>query len=257
MSDSNTSCIMSLYCLLIMFRFARRVKFSTREREEWDFLYGPNSVEAAMLGGRRQLDTLYLSDSQHIELSSRVTQLVRKAKDNGLPVVFTHKDKLSRLVRMQPHQNIVLKCSPLELTPWTPATHFPAGTYVYCDRITDPQNFGALLRSCLFFGVKTVFTGRKNHCPVNATVSKTSAGALDLIDTQLVDNSAAFMAEWKRSGGTVIATSVDESRPHLAAHQMKATLKRDSIDKVLLILGSEGRGVSPHLVSAADFTIAI
>ena len=48
---------------------------------------------------------------------------------------------------------------------------------MYCDKITDPQNFGAVLRSCLFFGVSHVFTGKKQHCPLNSTVSKTSAGA--------------------------------------------------------------------------------
>jgi len=60
--------------------------------------------------------------------------------------------------------------------------------FIFCDKITDPQNFGAILRSCLFFGVKTVFTGKKNHCPLNSTVSKTSAGAIDLIDIMMVDN---------------------------------------------------------------------
>jgi tRNA G18 (ribose-2'-O)-methylase SpoU len=111
------------------------------------------------------------------------------AKANSLPVIFTHKDKLSRMVKQQPHQNIVLKCSPLLLTSPSNNHIFENGLYVFCDKITDPQNFGAILRSCLFFGVKGVFTGRKYHCPLNSTVSKASAGAAELIQTHLIDNS--------------------------------------------------------------------
>jgi 21S rRNA (GM2251-2'-O)-methyltransferase len=93
-----------------------------------------------------------------------------------------------------------------------------AGISIYCDKITDPQNFGAVLRSCLFFGVKGVYTGKKHHCPLNSTVSKTSAGAMELIDIFTVSNSLAFVEEWKEKGGSVISTSTDESRPHTSAH---------------------------------------
>lgn len=47
-----------------------------------------------------------------------------------------------------------------------------------CDKITDPQNFGSILRSCLFYGVKNIFISKKNAAPLNSTVSKASAGAL-------------------------------------------------------------------------------
>jgi tRNA G18 (ribose-2'-O)-methylase SpoU len=56
----------------------------------------------------------------------------------------------------------------------------------------------AILRSCLFFGVSHVFTGKKQHCPLNSTVSKTSAGAAELIQTHLVENSKLFVEKWKK-----------------------------------------------------------
>ena len=80
---------------------------------------------------------------------------------------------------------------------------------MYCDKITDPQNFGAMLRFCLFFGVSAVFTGKKPHCPMNPTVSKASAGAAELITTHLVENSTEFLANWKKQGGTIVSTRVD------------------------------------------------
>ena len=49
---------------------------------------------------------------------------------------------------------------------------------MFCDKITDPQNFGSIIRSCLFFGIKGIFTSKKNSAPLNTAVSKTSTGAL-------------------------------------------------------------------------------
>lgn len=103
------------------------------------------------------------------------------AKSKNLPIVFAPKEKMSRIVDHQPHQNIILKCSPIQLSNWNDQDQIPKGISLYCDKITDPQNFGAILRSALFFGCKAVFTGKKYHCPLNTTVSKTSSGAMELM----------------------------------------------------------------------------
>ena len=99
------------------------------------------------------------------------------------------------------------------------------GLSVYCDKITDPQNLGAILRSALFYGVSSVFSGKKNHCPLNSTVSKTSAGAMELMDIFSVGNSSEFITNWKENGGTVIATGVDTAKPHTKAHEIRKIIK--------------------------------
>ena len=88
---------------------------------------------------------------------------------------------MSNLVRGQPHQNIIMKCSMLTSQIVDPIDKYADGMYVLCDKITDPQNLGAVIRSCLFYGVKTIFLNKKNSCPLNPTVSKASAGALELM----------------------------------------------------------------------------
>ena len=55
----------------------------------------------------------------------------------------------------------------------------------------------------------------------------------------------------------MVATSVDEKRPHVSAHQLRCVLQKDGNSKILLIFGSEGQGVSPHLVAGSDYTVAI
>ena len=158
-----------------------------------------------------------VSDSDRIELSSRLAKIIHLARDRQIQVAFSPKDKLNRIVKDQPHQNVVLKCSKMELTNWEFSGQLPQGISLYCDKITDPQNFGAILRSALFYGVSAVFTGRKNHCPLNSTVSKTSSGAMELINIHAVGNSTDFVNNWRQKGGTVISTGVDAKKQHTKA----------------------------------------
>lgn len=115
--------------------------------------------------------------------------MIHDVRERNIPVIFSPKEKMSRIVDNQPHQNVILKCSKINLENWNSESIIPDGVSVYCDKITDPQNFGAVIRSALFFGATAVFTGKKNHCPLNSTVSKTSSGAMELVKIYSVLNS--------------------------------------------------------------------
>lgn len=85
---------------------------------------------------------------------------------------------MDSIVRGQPHQNLLLKCTPLQSYSAFEPDKYAPGLYIFCDKISDPQNMGAIIRSSLFYGVNTMFTSKKFSAPLNPTVSKTSAGAL-------------------------------------------------------------------------------
>ena len=53
---------------------------------------------------------------------------------------------------------------------------------IFLDKITDPKNFGAIIRTCLYLGVENIVVDEVSRCPLNSTVSKTSSGALELMD---------------------------------------------------------------------------
>lgn len=191
-----------------------------KEQKPFDLLYGINPVQAALHASKRQIVSLMVSDSEHIELSGRLAKLIHLVRSKNLPILFSPKEKMSRIVDHQPHQNVILKCTPLSLVNWDHSQTLPSGISVFCDKITDPQNFGAVLRSSLFFGASAVFTGKKHHCPLNTTVSKTSSGAMELMQIYGVGNSIDFVEKWKQSGGIVVSTGVDEAKPHTPAHEI-------------------------------------
>lgn len=121
---------------------------------------------------------MIVSDSQTTNPGFRLTKIINTAQEKRIPIQFKPKDKMSRLVKGQPHQNAIIKCSLLSAEPASSAALYGEGLYIYCDKITDPQNLGAIIRSCLFFGVKNIFMPKKSNCPLNSTVSKASSGAL-------------------------------------------------------------------------------
>ena len=107
--------------ILTKTKIAKGMLFSfvhNKDVRQFDLVYGVNSVQAALHANNRQMLSLILSDSEHIELSSKVTKLIHLARSREIPVVFTPKEKMSRMVEYQPHQNIILKCSFLRLEIW-------------------------------------------------------------------------------------------------------------------------------------------
>ena len=107
--------------ILTKTKIAKGMLFSfvhNKDVRQFDLVYGVNSVQAALHANNRQMLSLILSDSEHIELSSKVTKLIHLARSREIPVVFTPKEKMSRMVEYQPHQNIILKCSFLRLEMW-------------------------------------------------------------------------------------------------------------------------------------------
>ena len=143
-----------------------------------DFLYGINPIEVALHARKRNFEQLFISDSEAINMGSKLKKIILDAQALSIPISYIDKHKLTMMVKGQLHQNIVLRCSDLRAFPAEKPPFYDGGLYVYCDKITDPQNFGAIVRSCLYFGVKGIFSSKKHSCPLNSTVSKVSSGAL-------------------------------------------------------------------------------
>lgn len=65
------------------------------------------------------------------------------------------------------------------------------------------------------------------------------------------------MKEWKEAGGVIVSSSVEIGRSFVNPAELSVKLKNDREDKVLLMMGSEGFGVSPHLQKHADYIVNI
>lgn len=95
----------------------------------------------------------------------------------------------------------------------------------------------------------------KNSCPLNSTVSKTSAGALELIDIDAIKKEELFLEKWREDAGIIISTEVSQGVPLDVKRLHKEINLHER--KVILIMGSEGAGVSSHLYKHSDFSVTI
>ena len=119
---------------------------------------------------------------------------------------------------------------------------------VMLDGINDPQNMGTILRSCDVFGVSGVIISKHNQVPLNATVAKTSAGAINYVPVCLVNNLNQAIETLKENGFWVVSS--DGS----------AKMSYGDIDynfPCVLVIGSEGEGVSKLVLKNSDYIIKI
>ena len=115
------------------------------------------------------------------------------------------------------------------------------------DSITDPHNFGAILRTAETAGVHGVIIPKRRSVGLNATVGKTSAGAIEYVPVARVTNLVRTMEELKKEGIWI------------ACADMKGDDYFDAAldGAIALVIGSEGEGVSRLVKENCDFTVSI
>ena len=116
------------------------------------------------------------------------------------------------------------------------------------DGIEDPHNLGAILRSADVFGVSGVIISKHNQVSLNATVAKTSAGAINYVPVVLVNNLNQAIDKLKKAGYWIISTDGSATTNY-------NDLKYDF--KSVVVIGSEGYGVSSLVLKNSDYIVKI
>ena len=119
---------------------------------------------------------------------------------------------------------------------------------VMLDNISDPHNLGAILRSADVFEASGVILPKHNSVTLNATVAKTSAGAINYVPVAVVNNLNQAIKILKEEGYWIVATDG-------SAEISYSSLKYDF--PVVVVIGSEGKGVSPLVLKNSDYIVKI
>lgn len=255
-----------------------------RSNPTHDFLFGINPIHAALHANRRKLKALYVQDSfQNIEKEKgkdkhNILKILRKAGELGLPVEYHEKHSLNLLSKNRPHQGIVLKASPLEFIPiktMPKPENDEKQFFLVLDEVSDPQNLGAILRSCYFLGVDGIIVCSKNSAPLNEVVSKTSSGALELVKIYSSSNLMRLIDDAKKNDWMVYGTGLSptpskpaDSQESLAEENEKEETSKKGIETIdlrtasfskptLVILGSEGEGIRTNILRRCDKLIKV
>jgi len=179
----------------------------------------------------------------------KILNLIKENKINCVTVPPSEMDKMSEggvhqgvAAELKPYQTVSLEEIIFK------ARKKEKKIIVMLDNINDPHNLGAILRSADVFEAAGVILPKHNSVSLNATVAKTSAGAINYVPVAVVNNLNQAIKTLKDEGYWVVST--DGS----------ATISYSSIKydfPVVVVIGSEGKGVSSLVLKNSDYIVKI
>lgn len=115
------------------------------------------------------------------------------------------------------------------------------------DHLEDPHNFGAIIRTCASVGIESIIIPKDRSVGVTDVVVKTSVGTINYVKIIMVNNLVATIKTLQKDGFFVYAASMEGTDFR----------KIDYSDKVALVIGNEGSGVSRLVKESSDCLISI
>lgn len=218
------------------------------EAEEHFVITGKNPVLEAFRSGQQIDKLLVLKDNRdHV-----IGDLIDKAKQKKIIVQSVEKSKLEALSEGQPHQGVAALLAPFPYQTIDDVLAFAEKKnedplVVICDHITDPHNLGAIIRSANLCGAHGVIFPKRRSAALTPSAVKASSGAVAYIPIVKTGNLGQCIEELKQKGFWIMAADMD-GQPYEECRMDGA---------LAVIIGSEGKGVSPTLKKLCDFTTAI
>jgi 23S rRNA (guanosine2251-2'-O)-methyltransferase len=213
-------------------------------------IYGINPVLEAMRIDRDDVEKIIVMKSKSGKPFQGILQM---AAQKGIPVEFRDKAYLERMAPRDIHQGIIGLCKAYryaDVDQIIDNRHalMNRDLILMLDSITDPQNLGSLIRTAHCLGANGVIIPEHRAASVNASAVKASAGTAYYIPVAMVDNLANTIESLKTKGFWIYGA-------HAPAGQDIRTVTFD--EKVVLVMGSEGKGIRELVRKKCDFLISV
>ena len=228
---------------------ARRTTRGAGEAAE--FVAGRNPVVESL---RARVPATALYVGARISRDDRVDEAIKMAADRGVPVLEAGPAELDRLTGGALHQGLALRVRAYEyahpddlLARAADAGELPL--IAALDGVTDPRNLGAIARSAAAFGAHGVVVPSRRGAGVTAGAWKASAGALARIPVARAANLARALQSYREAG--IFVAGLDAAGDTAVRDLDLATAP------LVLVTGSEGRGLSRIVTQACDVLIRI
>ena len=184
----------------------------------------------------------------------RVAEAVQLAADAGISILEVPRIDLDRIAGGALHQGVALQVPPYvyahpdELLESASDSPNPA-LIVALDGVTDPRNLGAVVRSASAFGGHGVVVPQRRSASMTAVAWRTSAGTAARLPVARATNLTRTLREYATAGLMVAGLDAEGSVP-LDDFDLAA-------DPLVLVVGSEGKGLSRLVRQTCDVTVSI
>ena len=206
------------------------------------YIYGKNVVKQWILN-KNKIHRLYLSK----EKTDQEIQLM--AQKDGITIAYLSHKEFERFEGL--HQHIVAEIDDFKTYGLKEVTDTlgSEALLVILDGLEDPHNLGAILRTADATGVDGIIIPKRGSVHLTPTVAKVSTGAIDTVKTIEVINLTQTVETLKKLGFWIFGA---EFTPKAIDYR-----KADYKGKVCLVIGSEGKGISPLLLKHVDVVVKL
>lgn len=216
-----------------------------------DQIEGRQPVREALRAGRPLRRILI---AERAQARGTLAEILSAARAAGIRVDRVPRAALDARAKGSTHQGVIAEAAPYRTRSWKEGIDIARNRgkpalLLALDGIEDPQNLGALLRSAEVFAVDAVLLPQRRSAPLGPAAAKASAGAIEHLVIDQVPNLERALAACRSEGLWMVALASDGLQtvgecPLLA-------------EPVVLVVGSEHRGVSPLIRRRADAVVRI
>lgn len=212
-------------------------------------VYGRHPVlELLRRGGRRTDEIAVLAGAQ-----GPLSEVVALARRAGVKVSYRTRDQLAAMAGSDEHQGVVARIAAAEYRDLdeviSASRAGPSSPLLLAlDRVQDPRNFGAVLRTAEVFGAHGVLVPKHHQVGLTEVAAKTAMGAAEHVAVARETNLVSALEKIKESGIWVYGATVRGG---------VAPWSADLRGPVCLVLGGEGDGLRPLVARTCDVLLTI
>lgn len=214
-----------------------------------DILLGRNAVREAIKSGR-SINHILIAEGSH---GGSISEIINLAKERHLVLQSISTDKLDMLCGGQRHQGVAAYAAPVDYVELDDILNLAKDRgedpfLILLDELEDPHNLGAILRTADAVGAHGILIPKHRSCPLSSVVAKTSAGAVEYVPVARIGNVSQTLENLKKQGLWVAGADMDGTENYYEANLT---------GPIVLVIGSEGHGVSRLTKEACDFVVKI
>ncbi len=205
-------------------------------------IFGLNPVLEAIRSHPQRIHYIAVAKGAH---TNRVFDAAKKA---GVPMRVLPPEQIDRLAGRGVHNGVVADMSEAAYADFDEIIARDESDFVVIlDGVTDPQNFGAVLRVAEGFGVNVIVIPQHESVGLTPVAVKASAGASEWVPVAQVTNLARTIESLKERGYWIYGAAAEGDPLDII----------DFRGKVALVLGSEGKGIRRNVLEHCDRTVTI
>ena len=216
---------------------------------EQDLIFGVNPILEKLRVAPEEISKILLTRGP---LRSTLKSLETDARKLQIEIQFVDAKDLDYLAHGQNHQGALARVRAYSYAPFSElectTSEARSQTVLILDGITDPRNFGAILRTAEAVGAGAIIIPKDRSVRITPVVFKASAGAVNHLRIYRLTNLRRALMSLKNSGFWIVG---------LDANATETYDSKEYPNKLGIVLGSEGKGLRPLITKQCDYLVRI